>query len=117
MCNKMLAPVCGTNKQTYANACVAKCAGVSVEYKGKCGVIADGIKPPVVTDGITFATKKPIIADGSNWQNCNKTAIQSVSCKCGYDNVTQDGCLQLQCKKCDGACAIMLVLAIYESYL
>ena len=96
MCNKMLAPVCGANNKTYSNACVAKCAGVSIKYPVKCSVITGGIQPPVT---------EPMIADGSNW-HCNKIAMKPVSCKCGYEQVTQNGCPQIQCKQCGGSCAM-----------
>lgn len=36
ICTKILAPVCGCDGKTYANACIAATAGVSVARKGDC---------------------------------------------------------------------------------
>lgn len=40
ICNKMLAPVCGCNKQTYSNSCLAASAGRNVESTGKCSNVS-----------------------------------------------------------------------------
>ena len=36
-CTKIFAPVCGCDDQTYASACVAAGAGISVQDAGECG--------------------------------------------------------------------------------
>ena len=35
-CTKHYAPVCGCNKKTYGNECMAEAAGVSIDYRGAC---------------------------------------------------------------------------------
>jgi eight-cysteine-cluster-containing protein len=40
--NKINAPVCGCNNQTYRNVCFAANAGVSVAYQGKCKPVTPG---------------------------------------------------------------------------
>ena len=39
-CPRIYRPVCGENRQTYANACLAEHAGVDVAYPGRCRVRA-----------------------------------------------------------------------------
>lgn len=36
VCSQQYNPVCACNGETYANACTAAAAGVSVAYKGEC---------------------------------------------------------------------------------
>ena len=36
-CTKDYTPVCGANNQTYANPCLAKCAGATLAHPGPCG--------------------------------------------------------------------------------
>jgi len=48
-CTQQYDPVCGVNSKTYSNACMAKVAGVAVEYEGECGRPAEEVQPlPVV---------------------------------------------------------------------
>ncbi len=37
VCTQQYDPVCGENKKTYSNACVAKASGIPVQYRGECG--------------------------------------------------------------------------------
>ncbi|MDJ0787624.1 MAG: Kazal-type serine protease inhibitor domain-containing protein [Myxococcota bacterium] len=37
VCPQIYAPVCGDDDNTYANACLARCAGVEVVHDGDCG--------------------------------------------------------------------------------
>ena len=36
-CGYVLQPVCGCNGKTYANPCLAECAGIKKYQQGKCG--------------------------------------------------------------------------------
>ncbi len=41
VCADVFEPVCGTNGQTYSNACVAACATADVGHLGECGIPGD----------------------------------------------------------------------------
>ncbi|GMH40067.1 hypothetical protein BSKO_07971 [Bryopsis sp. KO-2023] len=79
-CDATYTPVCGTDDQTYGNACIAKCARVEVaaqgvcqcpETFGTCSCPDEGVYRPVCADGLTWKSRcdarcagKGCIADG-----------------------------------------------------
>jgi len=44
VCTLEYAPVCGKDKNTYGNACVAACSSVNIDYVGECGMLIGGDK-------------------------------------------------------------------------
>lgn len=44
VCTEVYEPVCGTDHKTYSNACRARCRGVEVLSRGRCGQAGDKVQ-------------------------------------------------------------------------
>lgn len=66
-CRRVMLPVCGQDETTYKNACLARCKGMGIKYKGKClkgnenvnkcGCDMTIMKPVCGTDKRTYQNK------------------------------------------------------------
>mmetsp|Transcript_17621 Transcript_17621/g.52951 ORF Transcript_17621/g.52951 Transcript_17621/m.52951 type:complete len:490 (-) Transcript_17621:234-1703(-) len=82
-CSRIYKPVCGKNGKTYSNSCLARCAGVTVSYQGKCYK-----KTPAPTAKPCICTRiyKPVCGNGRTYGN-------ACEAKCaGVTSVTQGAC-------------------------
>ena len=61
ICNRMLRPVCGANRKTYPNPCLADCEGVSIVKHCGCGAACDLLSDYDVIDD-SSTTEAPSIA-------------------------------------------------------
>ena len=61
ICNRMLRPVCGANRKTYPNPCLAGCEGVTIVKHCGCGAACDLLSDYDVIDD-SSTTEAPSIA-------------------------------------------------------
>ena len=61
ICNRMLRPVCGANRKTYPNPCLADCEGVTIVKHCGCGAACDLLSDYDVIDD-SSTTEAPSIA-------------------------------------------------------
>lgn len=93
-CSEIWAPVCGSDGETWGNACEARCAGVAVAYEGECNPPTEG--PPGCDPGEEPPTEEPSCqppedgcveltywapvcgADKKTWNNPERAACECV---------------------------------------
>ncbi len=68
VCDMMYAPVCGSDNQTYGNACAANCAGVEVMYEGECQINCPPMAQPECAAGERMVCETD--AAGCPWCKC-----------------------------------------------
>lgn len=84
-CNNVELPVCGSDGETYMNACKARCNRVEILYRGKCLKQSSSL------------VRSTTIGNVSNGANCNcSSEIRPV---CGTDNRTYLNQCEAKCAK------------------
>lgn len=75
-CRRITLPVCGQDGETYQNACLARCKGIAIKYKGKC--ISD--QKDLNKCGCNMKEIKPVCGiDKRTYQNECEAKCQSIS--------------------------------------
>ncbi|GMH39842.1 hypothetical protein BSKO_07746 [Bryopsis sp. KO-2023] len=81
-CEETANPVCGSDQQTYGNACTANCAGVKVIKEGACECRKKRRPGACKCKGIGF---EPVCAEGLTWKN--RCEAECDGRMCGIDGV------------------------------
>ena len=98
ICNRMLRPVCGANRKTYPNPCLADCEGVTIVKNCGCGAACDllsdydvimddsstteapSIAPPLTTDSPSvapFVTEEEVTEDQTKDEDLDEEIIST----------------------------------------
>lgn len=103
VCDTILAPVCGCDDETYANACVAARAGSGVRYAGPC----TGPGRSCVVNGVTYPDGSVNVPAGDGCNVC--------SCSGGVLGCTKKACPTP--KLCGGFAGFTCAATEYCAYL